>query len=104
MRGLVPRIHALRQEDVDSRDIGARSDAVLRTAMPGHDGETMSDADNPIGPQDVLAFWRAAGPDKWFTKDDGFDAEIRTRFLATYEAAAAGRLTSKGVAWDDTPE
>jgi uncharacterized protein (DUF924 family) len=61
-------------------------------------------ADNPIGPQDVLAFWRAAGPDRWFTKDDGFDAEIRTRFRATYEAAAAGRLTSKGVAWDDTPE
>ena len=22
-----------------------------------------------IGPMDVLAFWRAAGPDKWFTKD-----------------------------------
>src|ERR1051325_10093762 len=25
-------------EDVDGRDIGERSDAVLRTAMPGHDG------------------------------------------------------------------
>jgi len=50
-------------------------------------------------PQDVLAFWRAAGPDKWFTKDDGFDAEIRGRFLATYEAAAAETL-----GWDDTPE
>jgi uncharacterized protein (DUF924 family) len=52
-----------------------------------------------VGPQDVLAFWRAAGPDKWFTKDAAFDAAIRTRFLATYEAAAAGTL-----AWDDTPE
>src|ERR1700682_4010209 len=47
----------------------------------------------------VLAFWRAAGPDKWFKKDAGFDAEIRARFLATCEAAAAGAL-----AWDDSPE
>jgi uncharacterized protein (DUF924 family) len=51
------------------------------------------------GPQDVLAFWRAAGPDKWFTKDTAFDDAIRTRFLATYEAAAARTL-----AWDDTAE
>jgi uncharacterized protein (DUF924 family) len=51
------------------------------------------------GPQHVLAFWRAAGPDKWFTKDAAFDAEIATKFLATYEAAAAGAL-----AWDATPE
>ena len=50
-----------------------------------------------VGPETVLAFWRAAGPDKWFKKDDAFDADIRTRFLATYEAAAAGRL-----AWDET--
>jgi uncharacterized protein (DUF924 family) len=41
---------------------------------------------------DVLTFWRAAGPEKWFKKDDGFDAAIRQRFLATYEAAAAGGL------------
>jgi hypothetical protein len=25
------------KKDVDGRDIGERSDAVLRTAMPGHD-------------------------------------------------------------------
>ena len=52
-----------------------------------------------VAPQDVLAFWRAAGPDKWFKKDEAFDAEIRRRFLATYEAAAAGAL-----GWDETPE
>src|SRR5262245_54336146 len=51
------------------------------------------------GPQEVLAFWRASGPDKWFTKDVGFDDEIRRRFLATYEAAAAGAL-----AWNDTAD
>jgi uncharacterized protein (DUF924 family) len=51
-------------------------------------------------PADVLAFWRDAGPDKWFTRDDAFDAEIREKFLATYEAAAAGKLS----AWEDTAE
>src|SRR5713226_9807795 len=45
-------------------------------------------------PADILAFWRAAGPDKWFNKNDAFDAEIRQRFLDTYEAAAAGRLAA----------
>ncbi|MGH6767697.1 MAG: DUF924 family protein [Xanthobacteraceae bacterium] len=43
-------------------------------------------------PADVLAFWLEAGPKKWFAKDDGFDAEIISRFLATYEAAAGGQL------------
>jgi len=51
-------------------------------------------------PADVLAFWRDAGPDKWFARDDAFDAEIREKFLATYEAAAAGKLS----AWEDTAE
>ena len=51
-------------------------------------------------PAEILAFWRAAGRDKWFEKDDAFDGEIRARFLPTYEAAAAGRL----VAWEDDPE
>lgn len=50
--------------------------------------------------QAVLAFWREAGPKKWFSKDDSFDAAIRTRFLATYEAAAAGRLAN----WEHSPE
>jgi uncharacterized protein (DUF924 family) len=48
-------------------------------------------------PAEVLAFWRAAGPDKWFEKNDAFDSDIRARFLATYEAAAAGRLAG----WED---
>ena len=49
--------------------------------------------DRIASPQDVLAFWLAAGHAKWFGKDEAFDAEIRTRFLPTYEAAAAGRLS-----------
>jgi uncharacterized protein (DUF924 family) len=54
----------------------------------------------PTTPADVLAFWRAGGSDKWFEKDDAFDAEIRARFLGTYTAAAAGRLA----AWEADPE
>jgi len=50
--------------------------------------------------EDVLAFWREAGRDKWFTKDDAFDAAIREKFLPTYEAAAAGKLS----AWEATAE
>ena len=32
-------------------------------------------------PQEVLDFWFSAGPQKWFSKDDAFDAAIRERFL-----------------------
>jgi uncharacterized protein (DUF924 family) len=53
-----------------------------------------------VAPETVLAFWRAAGPDRWFSKNDAFDAEIRSRFLPTYEAAAAGKLAS----WEDKAE
>lgn len=47
-------------------------------------------------PEAVLAFWFDAAPDVaqalWFGKDPALDAEIRTRFLATHEAALAGVL------------
>jgi len=55
--------------------------------------------DGVAAPATVLAFWRAAGPDKWFEKDAAFDVQIQEKFLATYEAAAAG-----GLAWDDDPD
>ena len=56
---------------------------------------------NPVAsPNDVLAFWRAAGPKKWFTKSAAFDAEISARFLSTYQAAAAGTLA----AWEADAE
>jgi uncharacterized protein (DUF924 family) len=51
-------------------------------------------------PESVLAFWREAGPKKWFGKDQAFDDAIRAQFLETYEAAANGVL----VGWEDTPE
>ncbi len=49
---------------------------------------------------DVVTFWRDAGPEHWFKKDTAFDDDIRRRFLATHEAAAAGKLT----AWESTAE
>jgi uncharacterized protein (DUF924 family) len=48
----------------------------------------------------VTAFWRAAGPKKWFHKDADFDREIAARFLAAHEAAAAGGLAD----WETTSE
>ncbi len=41
---------------------------------------------------DIVAFWREAGPERWFEKDLAFDEEIRLRFLAIHEAAAEGLL------------
>jgi uncharacterized protein (DUF924 family) len=49
--------------------------------------------------EDVVAFWREAGPDKWFAKDDAFDEACR-RFLLTHEAAARGDLNE----WELKPE
>jgi len=45
-------------------------------------------------PAAIIAFWREAGADRWFKKDAVFDDEIKQRFLETYEAAAAGKLTN----------
>jgi uncharacterized protein (DUF924 family) len=48
----------------------------------------------------VIAFWREAGPERWFKKDAAFDEEIRTRFLALHEAAARGDLKD----WEATAQ
>ncbi len=44
----------------------------------------------PAHPADILAFWRQAGPSRWFKKDAAFDAAIRLRFEPTHHAAARG--------------
>ena len=49
---------------------------------------------------DVVAFWRAAGPDRWFAKDTAFDDRFRAHCLALHEAAARGDLD----AWRAAPE
>jgi uncharacterized protein (DUF924 family) len=58
-----------------------------------------------VDANEVTDFWFGTSPDyqprdEWFRKDDAFDAQIRTRFAATLEAALAGGLR----AWDSTPQ
>ena len=62
----------------------------------------MTDTSPPIIPDaaDIVAFWRDAGPDRWFTQDAAFDAVIRARFLPAYDAAVGGRLP----AWEAVAE
>lgn len=48
--------------------------------------------DTPDEAAAVVAFWRDAGPARWFRKDDAFDAQFREHFLALHERAAAGEL------------
>jgi uncharacterized protein (DUF924 family) len=45
-------------------------------------------------PAGVLAFWREAGPDRWYKKDGAFDDEVRRRYLGLWQEAAAGKLSS----------
>ena len=58
------------------------------------------DAKDPRAAQ-VIRFWfgGAARDKRWFEKNEAFDAEIRERFLALHEEAAAGKLDS----WQATP-
>ena len=46
---------------------------------------------------DVVDFWRAAGPARWFAKSDVFDAEFRHRFTNAHFAAARREID----AWAD---
>ena len=51
--------------------------------------------------RDVLEFWLApANRPQWFKKDLAFDDEVRRRFEAVHERAAAGRFAQ----WQNTPE
>ena len=51
----------------------------------------MTDSD-ATSPQQVVRFWEQAGPQRWFRRDAGFDAQFRERFLALHESAATGAL------------
>lgn len=54
----------------------------------------------PADALSVVAFWRDAGPDRWFAKDTAFDRAFAERFGALHRAAAGGRLGG----WIETPE
>ena len=59
----------------------------------------MSDARVSV-PADILKFWRDAGRDRWYKRDDAFDAEVRRRYLDLWRKAAAGELSS----WETTDD
>lgn len=40
----------------------------------------------------VIAFWKQAGPKRWFAKDEGFDEAFRETFHATHMQAARREL------------
>ncbi|GGE27195.1 hypothetical protein GCM10007276_00430 [Agaricicola taiwanensis] len=43
-------------------------------------------------PRAVVAFWRAAGPSRWFLSDPLFDMLVRWRLGPVHQAAARGEL------------
>ena len=47
-----------------------------------------------LTPAEILTFWREAGRDHWYEKDEAFDAEVRRRYLSLWHKAAAGELSS----------
>ncbi len=51
-------------------------------------------------PADIIAFWTDAGRDRWYARNDAFDAEIRSRFLVACETARHGLLSS----WEDSDD
>ena len=53
----------------------------------------MTDARDAL-PNDILSFWREAGRDRWYRRDDAFDAEVRERYLELWRQASAGELSS----------
>jgi uncharacterized protein (DUF924 family) len=51
-------------------------------------------------PNDVVSYWRKAGPKKWFAKDHAFDAAIALKFEQTHYRASMRRYD----AWAQTAE
>jgi uncharacterized protein (DUF924 family) len=53
-----------------------------------------------MSPETLVTFWSEAGPQKWFAKDDAFDADLRTHFEAAHDMAARGGYAE----WEERPE
>lgn len=54
----------------------------------------------PAIPNDILGFWRSAGPSKWFKPARAFDEAIRLKFEPVHHAAARGEYDG----WAGTAE
>ena len=53
-----------------------------------------------ILPAGILAFWRGAGRDAWYKRNEAFDDEIRRRYLVLWRTAASGELA----AWETSDD
>ena len=51
-------------------------------------------------PNDIIGFWRNAGPEKWFKKLPAFDEAVRLKFEPTHMRASRGEYD----AWAAAPE
>jgi len=52
------------------------------------------------GKDDIIGFWRQAGPQKWFGRSAAFDEAVRLRFEPVHHAAARGEYDR----WSETAE
>jgi len=55
---------------------------------------------NIATPKQVLAFWKKAGPKRWFKADPKFDHQVLDKFLVTHQAAELGKFA----AWEEEAE
>jgi uncharacterized protein (DUF924 family) len=51
-------------------------------------------------PADVIGFWSAAGPSKWFVSSRAFDDAVRLKFEPVHHAAARGEYAG----WSESAE
>jgi uncharacterized protein (DUF924 family) len=63
-------------------------------------GAANKDTAMPAHPRDVIGFWSAAGPAKWFAKSTAFDDAIHLKFEPVHLAAARGAYDT----WRGSPE
>jgi uncharacterized protein (DUF924 family) len=91
------------EKRINASNVGPRGPIVehrdIATALTPPHHEAMATSLTTTS-ADIVSFWREAGPDKWYAKDDAFDAAISARFRAVHEAAASGLLWS----WEETAE
>jgi uncharacterized protein (DUF924 family) len=60
----------------------------------------MENATPLMSASEIVHFWREAGPDRWFAKDEAFDRRFSVHCLPLHKAAARGELDS----WRAGPE
>src|ERR1700704_1452252 len=101
MPGPVPGIHVCKREshkiNVDGRDIGERSDAVLRTAMPGHDDVDGADSRSYFRHRTSAPFVSAL----WARCSTGFVARVRLKAVLIRARCekACGKFPARRLAW-----